>query len=186
VISLSIEGTLEQALKTNAALPGEAPKNLLPAPDEEHAEDHFLAGEEAEGEIVEEKEELPPEEEVEESTQEQDPKPEPKGDGFKLQIVQQQVKSLGYSAKEMSAYILKAFKKKNSKDMTGEEINHCVKHLAKIIELVEISGKIFTRKEMESGAKKMYKASNMLEMSHPDLDKYESLVRRSLPKDEKE
>ena len=170
VISLSIEGTLEKAMKNGTYAPVlEAPKvAILPAPDEEEATDHFP--EEEEGEEHDE----PPVEE--ETTTENVPKEELR------KILAAQADKLQYGKDQMLSFIAKAFKKKSSGEMEPAEFDLAIKHLAKIILLVEEAKGAWGMAELEENAKKVYKVKSMAELSSVDLEKFAGMIKKGLPK----
>jgi len=172
VISLSIEGTLEKALKNGTYAPAlEAPKvAILPVPDEEEAADHFPEEEET----VEEHDEQPVEEEA--PSTENVPKEELR------KILAAQADKLQYGKEQMLSFIAKAFKKKGSGEMTAEEIDLAIKHFAKIILLVEEVKGAWGLAELEANTKSVYKVKSMAELSSVDLEKFEGMIRKGLPK----
>lgn len=183
VISLSIEGTLQNAMRDNStkAISTEAPKALLPAPDETH-EDHFV-------------------EEPIEAVVEQEEQPEDHEDGFiaslekepeelkvtlkgpeAIKLLGAQLKQLGYAPALMTAYIQKQFQKTGTKFMTEQELGKAVDHLGKIIQVVELGTQAFTRDEIENYVKNFYKRDSLLGLSDDEIDHYANFLTRAIPK----
>jgi hypothetical protein len=198
-LSLSIEGTLQAALKASASAPalvGKTTKALMPGPDEEHAEDHFPAGAEEQGveEVVEitaaTEEHDEPALDAEDVAAEfegqivDDKKPSALAKDAAVKLMQSQSKQLGYTSAQMSAYILSAFKKSSTKDMTQEEANTAVLHIGSVIDLIGDGVKTFTREEMEKYAKSVYKRTTMIEMTDSEIKQYGGYVKKATAKGE--
>jgi hypothetical protein len=182
VLSLSIDGTLQDALSKSSkdTLPPAAV--ALPLPDEERADDHF-----------------PPEDDGEETgkTFEETVADNQKefdkllggtktlatvgGVEFKRRVLGEQAERLKYSPAEMISFMKLAFGKEASKDLTEGELDIVIENLGRVINLVEFGTKAFTRKELEDGAKKIHGRNNLMELSFDEekFKAYDAMIRRA-------
>ena len=191
VMSLSIEGTLQQALKegVQGALQIEETATkaaLMPKPDESH--DEILLAD-SDVEVTEEVEEQPIEETPipkEEPKVEQPKQVEEKNSSLMIEkrhIFMKNAHVLGYTADQMIAYIFKSFGVKKSDVMSSDELDIAIKHLGNIIFAVEAAKGIFEHKELEEYAKGVCKVDNMLMMKDIDIERMVKLNSRAAKKD---
>jgi len=177
ILSLSIEGTLEAALKNAAAAPqiSDGAKALLPPPDEDHAGD---ISDEEQGEEIEDNEdnEAAPEEDL--ITEEIATGIDPKTHAI---ILNKQSQKLGYSPEFMSAYIERSYKKKSSKDMTSKEMENIINHMGQLIHLLELSNGVYIAEELQSNASKIYSKKELIDLTAVELEAFIKLIERSVP-----
>lgn len=181
VLSLSMEGTLEQALKSGVITGKEhakeltAPKVLLPEPDEEEV----VEPEVMEPEVAEkEAEKIGANIESEFNGSDDLPgNPQPL-----LDIAKQ----LGYPAEVMTRFLDKFFAKQKSKDLTEGEVSRAVKHCQVVKRVLDVGLKAFDRPVLEEHALKVYHTPSVLELNLDQLAKVEALMIRSTTKKEGE
>ena len=156
-ISLSIEGTLQDALKSGTVTMIEPKSAILPPPDEEDLEDHFQDEDQlGEGEKTVDRARL-------------------------IALLKSQASDLGYKNEVMTLYIQNVFKKSKATELSDDELLEATVHLDRVLQMIEIGLLIYSREEMEDWAKKFYKSNSLIELNDGELKKYERLIEKSTP-----